>query len=98
MKRKARKDTTREKVVEVALALRTNKGFEKTTIADITKKANGAKEIFYNCFAKKEDGVVYLLEGNIAQSHEKFRVRAESTFIEQYEALICILFEIYFQK
>ena len=55
VKRKVRKENTRKKVFKAALELFANEGFEKTTIEDITKKADVAKGTFYNFFSKKED-------------------------------------------
>jgi len=88
MKRKTRKENTRKKIFKAALELFTSKGFEKTIIEDITKKANVAKGTFYNFFSKKEDVLVYYLESKIAQSHEKFRINNGSNFIEQYKGLL----------
>ena len=98
MTRKARKENTRKKVFTVALDLFTSKGFEKTTIEDITKKANVAKGTFYNFFAKKEDVLVYYLDSKISQSHEKFRINTGSNFIEQYEALISYYLKYIFRN
>ncbi len=88
MKRKTRKENTRKKIFKSALELFTSKGFEKTIIEDITKRANVAKGTFYNFFSKKEDVLVYYLESKIAQSHEKFRINNGSNFIEQYKGLL----------
>jgi len=88
MKRKTRKENTRKKIFKSALELFTSKGFEKTIIEDITKKANVAKGTFYNFFSKKEDVLVYYLESKIAQSHEKFIINNGSNFIEQYKGLL----------
>jgi AcrR family transcriptional regulator len=88
MKRKARKENTRKKIFKSALELFTSKGFEKTIIEDITKRANVAKGTFYNFFSKKEDVLVYYLESKIAESHEKFRINNGSNFIEQYKGLL----------
>ena len=98
IKRKARKENTRKKVFKVALELFTSKGFEQTTIEDITTKANVAKGTFYNFFAKKEDVLVDYLDSKIAQSHEKFRVAAGSRFLEQYEALISYYLKYVFRN
>ena len=88
MKRKTRKENTRKKIFKSALELFTSKGFEKTIIEDITKKANVAKGTFYNFSSKKEDVLVYYLESKIAESHEKFRINNGSNFIEQYKGLL----------
>ena len=98
MKRKARKENTRKKVFKVALELFTNRGFEKTTIEEITKRANVAKGTFYNSFSKKEDVLVYYLDSKIAQSHEKFRITTGGNFIEQYEALISYYLKYIFRN
>jgi len=88
VKRKTRKENTRKKIFKSALELFTSKGFEKTIIEDITKRANVAKGTFYNFFSKKEDVLVYYLESKIAESHEKFRINNGSNFIEQYKGLL----------
>ena len=88
MKRKTRKENTRKKIFKAALELFTSKGFEKTIIEDITKRAKVAKGTFYNFFSKKEDVLVYYLESKIAQSHEKFIINNGSNFIEQYKGLL----------
>jgi len=98
VKRKARKENTRKKVFKIALELFINKGFEKTTVEDITQKANVAKGTFYNFFAKKEDVLVYYLDSKISQSHEKFRINTGSNFIEQYEALISYYLKYIFRN
>jgi len=96
--RKIRKENTKEKIFKAALELFTNKGFEKTIIEDITRKANVAKGTFYNSFSKKEDVLVYYLEGKITQSHEKFRINNGSNFIEQYKGLLSNYLNIIFKN
>src|SRR6267154_884896 len=61
-RRERKKEETQEKIFKVAVKLFKQKGFEDTTIDDITERADVAKGTFFNYFAKKEAILGYLWE------------------------------------
>jgi AcrR family transcriptional regulator len=66
------------------------KGFELTTVEDITRAAHVAKGTFYNFFAKKEDVLLYFLDTEIAKSSDEIqrKIKRLSTISEKIELLI----------
>jgi TetR/AcrR family transcriptional regulator, cholesterol catabolism regulator len=61
-RRERKKEETKERIFNAALKLFKTKGFEVTTIDDITEKADVAKGTFFNYFPKKEAVLSYLSE------------------------------------
>ena len=59
-RRERKKEETRERIFKAAVKLFKHKGFEETTIDEITEKADVAKGTFFNYFAKKEAILGYL--------------------------------------
>ena len=53
-RRERKKDETRERIVEAAIRLFTEKGFESTTVDEIATHADVAKGTFFNYFPRKE--------------------------------------------
>ena len=88
MIRKIQKEETRKKVFGTALNLFAAKGFDNTTIEEITQKAKVAKGTFYTFFTKKEDILVHYLNDKIVQSHDRFMLNPDAPFLKQYQALI----------
>lgn len=61
-RRERKKEETRRRIFEAALALFNEKGFEATTIDDITAQADVAKGTFFNYFPRKESTIEFLAE------------------------------------
>lgn len=61
-RRERKKEETRRRILEAALALFSEKGFEATTIDDITARADVAKGTFFNYFPRKEAVIEFLAE------------------------------------
>jgi len=61
-RRERKKDETRQRIFHEAIRLFREKGFEATTIEDITDSADVAKGTFFNYFPKKEAVLAYLFE------------------------------------
>lgn len=69
--REAKKVEKKERLLKVSLDLFINKGFDHTSIEDITVEAGVAKGTFYNFFEKKEDVLLYYLVRELVKScHE----------------------------
>ncbi len=66
------------------------KGFELTTVEDITRAAHVAKGTFYNFFAKKEDVLLYFLDTEFSKSRKEIqrKISLTSTIAEKIELLI----------
>src|SRR5689334_25078067 len=61
-RRERKKEETKERIFNVAMKLFKSRGFEETTVDDITEKADVAKGTFFNYFARKEAVLGYLWE------------------------------------
>ncbi len=59
-RRERKKDETRERIFKTAIKLFHARGFEATTVDDITEKADVAKGTFFNYFPRKESVLAYL--------------------------------------
>lgn len=69
-RRERKKDETRERIFKAAVRLFREKGFENTTIDDITERADVAKGTFFNYFPKKESVLGYLTNSQLADAEE----------------------------
>src|SRR6266581_1916354 len=69
-RRERKKDETRERIFKVAVKLFRDKGFEATTIDDITERADVAKGTFFNYFPRKEAVLGYLSEVRMVKAVE----------------------------
>jgi len=89
-KRELQKENRREEILRVAMNLFSKKGFELTTVEDITRAAHIAKGTFYNFFVKKEDVLLYFLDTEFAKSRKEIqrRIKKLSTISEKIELLI----------
>ncbi len=67
-RRERKKDETRTRIFRAAVALFREKGFEETTIDDITERADVAKGTFFNYFPRKESVLGYLSEEQLAEA------------------------------
>ena len=89
-KREIQKENRREEILHAAMGLFSKKGFELTTVEDITRAAHVAKGTFYNFFPKKEDVLLYFLDTEISKSSDEIRrkIKRLSTISEKIELLI----------
>ena len=69
-RRERKKEETRERIFKAACKLFRDKGFEDTTIDDITERADVAKGTFFNYFPRKEAVLGYLSEVRMAEATE----------------------------
>jgi AcrR family transcriptional regulator len=61
-RRERKKEETKRRIFEAALTLFNEKGFDATTIDDITGRADVAKGTFFNYFPRKEAVIEYLAD------------------------------------
>lgn len=61
-RRERKKEATKQRIFEAALALFHQKGFDSTTIDDISERADVAKGTFFNYFPRKESVVEFLAD------------------------------------
>ena len=69
-RRERKKDETRTRIFKAAVQLFHEKGFEATTIDEITERADVAKGTFFNYFPRKESVLGYLSETQLAEAEE----------------------------
>lgn len=69
-RRERKKEETRERIFKEAIRLFRDRGFEKTTIDDITERADVAKGTFFNYFPRKESVLAYLSEKRLIAAEE----------------------------
>ena len=74
--RERKKRKTREAIVDAAMSLFQEKGFDATTIADIASKAEIAPRTFFAYFPSKEDVVFSDFSEALASMQERFASRA----------------------
>ena len=67
-RRERKKEETRERIFREAVKLFRHKGFEATTIDEISEKADVAKGTFFNYFPRKEAVLGYLSEVRMANA------------------------------
>jgi AcrR family transcriptional regulator len=89
-KRETQKENRRSEILRAAMDLFSKKGFEPTTVEDITRAAHVAKGTFYNFFAKKEDVLLYFLDTEFSKSRNEIqkKIKGLSTIPEKIELLI----------
>lgn len=61
-RRERKKEETRRRIFEAAMDLFRTRGFEATTVDDITERADVARGTFFNYFPRKESVLLYLTE------------------------------------
>jgi AcrR family transcriptional regulator len=69
-RRERKKEETRRRIFEAAISLFRERGFESTTVDDITEKADVGRGTFFNYFPKKEAVLAYLSEERVAHAEE----------------------------
>ena len=72
-RRERKKEETRQRIFQAALELFKQKGFEATTVDDITERADVAKGTFFNYYPRKESVVFDLCFEHLAdvESHSE---------------------------
>src|SRR5262249_39712120 len=66
-RRERKKDETRERIARAAMALFAEKGFDATTVDEISVRADVAKGTFFNYFPRKEAVLGTLLDRQFEQ-------------------------------
>jgi AcrR family transcriptional regulator len=69
-RRERKKDETRHRIFHAAIDLFRAKGFEQTTVDEITEKADVAKGTFFNYFPRKDTVLAYLSEERLLAIEE----------------------------
>lgn len=70
-RRERKKEETRERIFRAAVELFRVKGFEATTVDEITEKADVGKGTFFNYFPRKEAVLSYLAEVRMERAVEE---------------------------
>lgn len=95
MERGNRKDAVaalhREQIMKAAEALFSEKGFEQTTIEDISKRSSYSRRTIYVYYESKEDILHRLIEKGLSLLKNEIEkaVRGKERFLSKYEA-ICL--------
>jgi len=76
-RRERKKEETRRRIFETAIALFRDQGFEQTTVDEITEKADVGRGTFFNYFPRKESVLAYLSEERVALAEENAAVLLE---------------------
>jgi len=69
-RRERKKEETRRRIFEAAMELFREKGYEATTVDEITEKADVGRGTFFNYFPKKESLLAYLSEERLAAAED----------------------------
>ena len=69
-RRERKKEETRRRIFDAAISLFRERGFETTTVDDITEKADVARGTFFNYFPRKEALLAYLSEERLSMAEE----------------------------
>ncbi len=69
-RRDRKKEETRHRIFHAAIDLFREKGFESTTVDDITERADVAKGTFFNYFHRKDAVLAFLSEGRLVAIDE----------------------------
>ena len=88
--REQKKEEKQERLLQAAIDLFTRRGFESTSIEDITHQAGVAKGTFYNFYTRKEDVLLHYLDRELVKSrHEVERkIDSQETIIDRLELLV----------
>jgi len=70
-RRERKKDETKRKIFLAAVKLFRDKGFDATTVDEITERADVAKGTFFNYFPRKEAVLGYLSEVRLAEAEHR---------------------------
>ncbi len=78
-RRERKKMETRSALMEAALPLFREKGYDQTTVEEITEQADVAKATFFNYFPSKQALVSELWAWRMEQLHETLQVEQDAT-------------------
>lgn len=94
VKKKVISINKREDIIEAAIDLFTEKGLEKTKIADIVKQANIAQGTFYLYFPSKLSVMPAIAEVMVEKIHAELinSVNQEASFTEQIKQIVQTIF------
>ncbi len=67
-RRERKKDETRQRIFREAIGLFRERGFEQTTVDEITERADVARGTFFNYFPKKDAVLAYLSEQRLVEA------------------------------
>lgn len=67
-RRERKKDETRQRIFREAIRLFRERGFEATTVDEITERADVARGTFFNYFPKKEAVLAFLSEQRLVEA------------------------------
>ena len=93
-RRERKKEETRRRITHCALELFHEKGFEATTVDEITERADVAKGTFFNYFPRKE-AVLQALSDEWMGHAEEFAVRDGHSWSERIAAVFGGVAEAY---
>ena len=98
--RESKKEQKKERLLKESLDLFIEKGFENTSIEDITRKAGVAKGTFYNFFEKKEDVLLYYLDRELVKSRHEIQqlIGDMETIVDKLELLIITYLKYIFRN
>ena len=98
--RESKKVEKKERLLTVSLDLFINKGFDHTSIEDITVEAGVAKGTFYNFFEKKEDVLLYYLDRELVKSRHEIEQKIDDmeTVVDKLELLIITYLKYIFRN
>jgi len=98
--RETKKEEKKERLLQESLDLFINKGFDSTSIEDITVKAGVAKGTFYNFFEKKEDVLLYYLDRELVKSRHEIeqKIGDMHTIVDKLELLIVTYLKYIFRN
>ena len=88
--REAKKENKRERMLNAAIKLFSKKGFNETSVEDITSHAGVAKGTFYSYFEKKGDVLLYFVDREFETSRREIQsnIAAQKTIFDQLELII----------
>jgi AcrR family transcriptional regulator len=78
-RRERKKEETRQRIFEAAVSLFRERGFEATTVDEITEKADVGRGTFFNYFPRKEAVLAWWSEARVAQAEENAASLLERT-------------------
>jgi AcrR family transcriptional regulator len=67
-RRERKKDETRQRIFREAIGLFRERGFEQTTVDEITERADVARGTFFNYFPRKDAVLAYLSEQRLVEA------------------------------
>lgn len=75
--REQKKKETRQRIIETAVKLFGEKGYEKTSVAALAKAAGVGKGTIYNYFQSKGEIILAFCEGELEHVHQQLAVQTD---------------------